>query len=276
MATPTITLYDIRFATPPERHTCAPNPWKARYALNFKSVPYTTTWVSMLDITAVRKSLHLPAVRKFADGTDFYTLPCITDGATNSAIGDSFDIALYLQSTYPDAGAGDLFPAQDLSYVCPEIWGIAVPLSERNDVVHADYAKFNTNVDWAFTMHTQLAGHGMKWDADVEEEIKREFVRRAGRSSWDELGAFGEARVGLLASLKKTVEALAGLLNRDGSGPFLLGQKPSYADCIVGGWLRMFSMTLHKEEWEEIRGWYGGCFGALHDALQSRFGEVRV
>ncbi|KAL2126244.1 hypothetical protein VTI74DRAFT_1343 [Chaetomium olivicolor] len=272
-----LVLYDIAFAPPYEENTAAPNPWKARYALNFKGVPYSTQWVQMPDISNVRRSLGLPPNRKFADGTDFYTLPILTDSNTGSAIGDSFDIAVYLQTTFPHAGAGDLFPPQQLDYACSKTMpGFGVPLSERNDKVHADYANFNSNVDMAFTMHCQLMGHGMRWDPAYADGIKAEFVRRAGVRSWDDLGAFGEARETLKASLRDTIRDLALMFQQDMSGPFLLGNQPSYADLIVGAWLRMMSKTLPESEWEEVQAWHEGVFGRLHAALQQRFGDVKV
>lgn len=34
--------------------------------------------------------------RKFADGTDLYTLPVMQDTATGSTVADSFEIAIYV------------------------------------------------------------------------------------------------------------------------------------------------------------------------------------
>ncbi|RKU48495.1 hypothetical protein DL546_005516 [Coniochaeta pulveracea] len=273
---PNLVLYDIAFAPPYEQNTTAPNPWKARYALNFKGVPYTTQWVQMTDIAKVRKGLGVPAGRKFADGTDFYTLPVLVDTNTGLKLGDSFDIAAYLQKTFPDSGAGDLFPPQKLDYVCPGT--SLVPLSELKVDAHADYALFNSNVDMAFSLHAQLTAHGMKWDPKYEEEIRAEFVRRAapyGIKSWEDMGLKGEARDKMRNSLRDALGGLAALLQRDGTGPFMLGRQPSYADIIVGGWLRMLSKTLETVEWEEVQAWYDGVFGRLHAALQEQFGDVK-
>ena len=270
---PGIVLYDVAFARPYEENTSAPNPWKARYALNFKGVPYSTQWVQMPDITKVRRSLGIPACRKFADGTDFYTLPIVTDSKTAAVAGDSFDIANYLQNTYPDAGAGDLFPSQQLDYVCPG--DSLVPLSEQNDSVHADYARFNTNVDMAFSVHAQLMATGMRWDPAFEDEIKAEFLRRSGMKSWDDMAIDGEARDKLKGSLRDALRDLAAMLQRDATGPFMLGATPSYADIIVGAWLRMMSKTVPEGEWEEVQTWHDGVFGKLHAALQQRFGDVK-
>lgn len=270
---PGIVLYDIAFARPCEKNNSAPNPWKARYALNFKGVPYSTQWVPMPDIGKVRRGLGLAAGRKFADGTDYHTLPALKDSTTGSTIGDSFDIAHYLQTTFPDAGAGDLFPPQKLDYACQG--NILIPLSERADNIHPEYAHFNANVDMAFTLHVQLMMNGMVWDPEVADGIKAEFARRAGAKSWDDLAVSPEKRVALMASLKDTLSGLATLLQRDSTGPFLLGNQPSYADIIIGAWLQMMNKTVPAQEWEQVQTWHDGVFGKLHAALQERFGDVK-
>ncbi|PLB37949.1 uncharacterized protein BDW47DRAFT_131798 [Aspergillus candidus] len=282
--TPNLTFYDIAFKPPVESTTCAPNPWKSRYALNFKSIPYKTVWVPLPQIATVRRSLNVPASRSFADGKDFHTLPVLTDASIKDCppIGDSFDIAIHLQTHYPDAGPSDntahnnLFPADTpLNYtytVGPQVFA---PLSKRSesDPVLAAYARFNTSVDAAFSAHVQLAVHGMPLDPATAEETKAEFLRRAGMDDWEALGVKGEARRAVIDSLRGALEGLAGLWEGNGGGPFVRGEEACYADFVVGGWLRMFGGMLPRDEWEEVKGWFGGVFGRLDGAL-GRFGEV--
>jgi hypothetical protein len=71
-----LVFYDISSPLQPPR-SYAPNPSKSRLALSFKRVPFKTTWVDILDISDVRKGLNCPPVRKFADGSDYYTLPML-------------------------------------------------------------------------------------------------------------------------------------------------------------------------------------------------------
>ncbi|KAK3310808.1 uncharacterized protein B0T15DRAFT_482018 [Chaetomium strumarium] len=262
-----IVFYDIKMRPPVERHCCSPNPWKTRLALNFKGVPYSTSWVALPDIARVRSSLKVPACRKFADGSDYFTLPLIEDPATGLRVGDSFDIAVYLQKTYPDSGAGDLFPAQTLDYAFARLDGFLVPLSDCRDSEFPEYAWFNTNVDAAFSAHVQLAVQGFPFDPATAEATKAEFVRRAGVSSWEDFALVGEAREKVKDSFRNMLGGLARLFSRDASGPFLLGARASYADFIVGAWLRMMCVTLPESEWEEVRSWHDGIFGQLHDAL---------
>lgn len=263
----TITFYDIASKTPVQKTCFAPNPWKTRYALNFKNLPYKTSWVPLPDIPKIRRTLNVPACRKFADGTDFFTLPIIEDPATNSLVGDSFDIAVYLQKTYPDSGAGDLFPVQTLDYIFQQDPPSLIPLSECRDSGFPEYARFNVNVDAAFTAHVQLVVQGFPFDPATEEASKAIFVRRAGVSGWEDFALVGEAREKTMDSFRAMLGGLARLFERDGGGPFLLGMTPSYADLIVGAWLRMMRVGLPEREWEDVRGWHGGIFGRLFDAL---------
>ena len=75
-------------------------------------------------------------------------------------------------------------------------------------------------------------------------------------------------------SFRNMLGGLAKLFLRDASGPFLLGTRASYADLIVGAWLRMMRVTLPESEWEEVRSWHGGLFGRLHEALEV-YAEVK-
>ncbi|CAG8206029.1 unnamed protein product [Penicillium salamii] len=258
-----LTFYDVAMGPPLHQRNSAVNPWKSRLALNFKNIPHQTTWVPLPNITKVRTNLGIPACRKFADGTDFYTLPILTDPTTSAKLGDSFDIAIYLHKQYPNSG-GNLFPPQSLEYTYNPGVDILVPLSDINESEYPQYARFNANVDAVFTMHTMLMVGGMPFDPETEDEAKKEFLRRAGLSSWDQFAIGVEARKTMLESFEKALGDLAGLF---GDGPFIT-KEASYADLIVGGWLRMANRTLPVEEWEALRGWHGGVFGRLHDALE--------
>ncbi|BEJ17804.1 hypothetical protein CspHIS471_0700720 [Cutaneotrichosporon sp. HIS471] len=257
-------LYDIAMAQPRARNVCSPNPWKARLALNLKSAHYRTIWVHLPSISTVRKGLNLPAGRKFNDGTDFYTLPILKD---DTLYGDSYDIALHLASL-PLPGP-DLFPdLGPLDFKLDSSVPLLVPLTDVSDRPHPTYAQFNMAVDAAFTAHTGLSAFGFPFDPTTREATQAEFVRRASPyvTSWQGFELVGEARTKTLESLEKTLGGLSGLYAKS-SGPFI-GDEASYADCIVTAWLAMLAVTLPSEEWAAVRGWYGGCFGRLFDAME--------
>ncbi|KAJ5958630.1 uncharacterized protein N7479_005780 [Penicillium vulpinum] len=258
-----LAFYDIAMRPPVEKNNSAVNPWKTRLALNFKSLPYTTEWVPLPDISKVRTSLNIPACRKFADGTDFHTLPILVDPTTSRKLGDSFDIAVYLQKQYP--AGNNLFPPQSIDYVFSPETEILIPLSERDEGEYPQYARFNMNIDAAFTAHVALMVQGLPFDPETAEQTKAEFVRRAGVGCWEDFALAGEQREKIIASFRDMLGGLAELFS--GDGPFLLGDRANYADIIVGAWLRMASRTLPGEEWELVREWHGGVFGRLHDAL---------
>lgn len=244
-----ILFYDIASGPPV---TCfAPNPWKTRYALNFKGVHYKTEWVDLPDVTSVRKSLGAAPNRTFADGSPFYTLPVIKDLSTGEIVGDSFDIACYLEKTYPDGPA--LFPPSCSS--------------------RGLNAAFNAQVDAIFTQHVMLCVHGMPFNPATAEISKATFLQRAGKTSWDEMAVRGEERTKILESFRSALDVLAKAY-RHSEGPFLEGSTASYADLIVGSWLAFFKASVDAKEWEEIQTWHDGLWGNLHQAL-GKYAEVK-
>ncbi|KAJ8132765.1 hypothetical protein O1611_g862 [Lasiodiplodia mahajangana] len=233
-----IVFYDISLWPPNRPH--APNPWKTRYALNFKRANFVTKWVDLSKVTLTRKSLGADPVRFFADGEPFYTLPIIKDQSNDTVVGDSFDIALYLDKKYSDA---------------PSLFKHSVGL----------YAAFNAHIDSIFPTGGLLFPKGMRFNPETEEQTKAEFCRRAGVKSWDELAISGEERRKVLSSYQVALGEAAKYF-RFSDGPFIGGKEPDYADIIIGGWLMFLSLIV--PEWDEIRTWHGGVWGKLHDGLE--------
>lgn len=244
-AQPTILFYDIASAPPV---TCyAPNPWKIRYALNFKQAHYQTEWVELPDIPTVRKSLGLAANRVLPDGSPFYTLPIIKNLSTGELVGDSFEIAQYLDRLYPEGPR--LLPPSTVGLI----------------------SAFNSQVDAVFTQHCVLCVQGMPYNPATAEESKATFAKRAGKERYEDLMITGEARAGILESFQNALGELAKAYRRT-EGPFLDGDTPTYADFIVGSWLNFYKKTI--EEWEQLFGWHDGLWGELHRALE-KYAEVK-
>jgi glutathione S-transferase len=216
------------------------------YCLNAKSVPYQTEWVELPDVKATRIALGVPPVRKLPNGEDFYTLPIIHDTATDTYVGDSFDIAVYLDQKYPESGSR-LFPGS-----------IGV------------YRAFNAYVDALFTRYVALGVEGLPFNPETAEATKAEHVARFGVNSWDDFSVKGEARQKMLEAFKADMEELATFYRFD--GPFLEGQTMTYADIIVGGWLSMLKVTL--AEFYQIYEWQGGRWKRLHQALD-QWAEIK-
>lgn len=217
--------------------------------MNFKGVHYQTEWVELPNVPDVRKRLGPAPNRVHRDGSSFHTLPIIKDLSTGEIIGDSFEIALYLDKAYPDAPT--LLP--------PSTRGL--------------HAAFNTQVDAVFTQHVILCVQGMPFNPETAEISKKTFCWRAGRERWEDLTVEGEDRVKTLASFKDALGNLAKAY-KHGNGPFLEGGKVLYADLIVGAWLQFMKATLRKKEWEDLRTWQDGLWGRIHEALE-RYAEVK-
>lgn len=259
-----ITFYDIAMRPPEGETACSPNPWKARYALNYKKADYNTSWVQIPDIPKVRKELAVSAVRNFADGSDYYTLPMMVDHKLDAKVGDSFDIAAHLEKYYlPEK---KLFPTANLEFEWQKDDGFMVPLSDPRGTEYTNYETFNRKVDAAFSTHAGLMASGLPFNPAVADQVKAEFVRRANANSWDDFIIKGEARQQLLKSLESMLKELGTLFHNDAKAPFILGAEPCYADFIVGGWLKFMHGTLL--EWSEVRKWHNGLFGTLYDALE--------
>jgi glutathione S-transferase len=270
-------FYDI--SSPVEPRSYAPNPSKARLALSFKRVPFKTSWIDILDIPDVRKGLGCPATRKFDDGSDYYTLPMLRDPASGRVIGDSFDIANYLEDNFPDSG-GCLFPPNStrtgLDYESPNKDAVFfAPLTTNEGAQREAYARFNTQVDTTFSSHVVLVAQYLPFNPKTAEEAKALFAKRAHLNSWVDLKIQGEAREQLRAAFKVALTSLAKLFTVHKNGPYLEGESANYADLIVGGWLNLLSSAMPEEEWKDFRTWHGGVFARLHDALQENYFECK-
>lgn len=265
-------LYDI--SSPLEPRSFAPNPSKSRLALSFKGVPFKTTWIDIPDIPHVRQSLHCPATRKFDDGSDFNTLPMLQD-PSGKVIGDSFDIANYLEDTFPNSG-GRLFPQDStrtgLDYESPQKdTAFFAPLTTNEGSKNQAYAKFNMHVDCTFSAHTSLVAQYMPFNPETADTSKALFVKRAHLNSWDDLTFQEEAKEAIKTSFKASLTSLAQLYMIHEDGPYLEGKEANYADLIVGGWLNMMFSLMRKDDLEDFRTWHDGVFARLHDSLQENY-----
>jgi glutathione S-transferase len=217
-----------------------------RYALNYKGVLYKTEWVELTQVTSVRQKLDCPAVRLHRDGSPFYTLPVLRDPSTGKVIGDTFDIAVYIDKICPDGPP--LFPPSSIGL----------------------HKAFNAQVDAIFTPFAILCFNKMPFNPETAEQSRCDFLWRMNTSvSWEEMLIRGEKRVKMVAEFKDKLGELAKFYLCD-DGPFLEGQTLTYADIIVGGWLHWMKVTF--EEWEDLLTWHDGRWRKIHEALEKYAG----
>lgn len=262
-----IIFYDMASDQP--LRTFAANPWKTRLALNFVSskvedFSYRTEWVDLPDISSLRQGLDVPANRTLPDGTPFHTLPMIRTVDSEEVIGDSFEIALYLENIY---GSGLFRP-------------LTVGLT----------AAFNAHIDSLFTNYVLLVDR-MPFDSRIQDEVTVIFAQRASMMGIKDLQlsdgqreqmfvAF-ETALGELAKAyyhagattdhvwlpNGTNQAQAQRPGRQVAGPFLDGERPAYADFIVGAWLKMMEASMRPEDWQRVKTWQGGLWERVTNAL---------
>ncbi|KAF2032666.1 hypothetical protein EK21DRAFT_109739 [Setomelanomma holmii] len=224
-------LYGI--SSPVQPRSYARNPSKTRLALSFKGVPFKTEWVELPDITKVHKDVKCPATRKLDDGSDYYTLPMLKDHA-GKIIGDSYDIANYLEDTFPGSG-GCLFLAKStrtgLDYESPNRNSVFfAPLSLNERKKNEAYANFNTHVDATFSANVILFSYYLPFSPDTAEAAKAQMAKRAHLNSWEDVNIQGEARGPLMRAFKEALASLAQLFMVNDSGPYLEGKEANYAD----------------------------------------------
>lgn len=268
-----ITFYDI--ASAPPLRTFAANPWKIRLALNYKGLPYRTQWVDMPDISSLRQELGVPANRTLPDGTPFHTLPVIAD--SGKLLGDSFEIALYLDSAYPDTPR--LFR--------PHATGLTAAL--------------NAHVDGLFTKYAILCS-AMPFDPRIQEAVGAMFASRMGGLKIETLQLNDEQREKKFVEFEADLGELAKSYRHTGGttdyfwraggtektqsqkpppgreasegSPFLDGDEPAYADFIVGAWLKMFEAAMEAEDFQRVRLWQDGHWAKVVDAL-GKWSEIK-
>ncbi|KAH9433712.1 hypothetical protein MCOR02_005757 [Pyricularia oryzae] len=231
-----ILFYDI--ASGPPVRPFAVNPCKTRYALNFKKVSYKTELVELPDVKNVRKSLECAPVRKHMDGSDFYTLPIVKNTKTGEIVGDSFDIALYLDRTFQTGPRLMAAGTEGLT------------------------AAFNAQVDALWVQIVRLGMRNFPFNPANGHIYKAEACARFGAESWEAMDTqTEEERVKILKDGEAALEPLAKWYRMDESGPFLAGAQVAYADIAVGGWLLMYSVTFPRRSLR--RSWPGtvGCGG---------------
>ncbi|KAF5328331.1 hypothetical protein D9619_013355 [Psilocybe cf. subviscida] len=231
----TIILYDIPSTL--KGNAWSPNTWKTRYALNFKGIPYKTEWVEYPDIEALCIKLGIPK----SPFEDHYTFPAIHDPSTGAYLSDSWEIAVYLEKTYPDTPK--LFPHNTVA------------------LQHATFTAYDDNL--AALWFTVLPDTNNILNPASEAYFRRTREKAFGKKM-EELEAKGEEGVKewkrYESGLKKIADAYA-----TSSGPFFMGDTPCYADLFVAAYLIWQRLVWgeNSKKWKDVASWQGGRWAKL-------------
>jgi len=233
-----LTLYDI-----PSQHpgkAWSPHVWKARTALQYKGVPFQTEWVEYPDIEPTLKKLGVPPTGKWSDGKDQYTLPMLHDSSTGKYVGDSMDIAEYLDKTFPDKPL--LFPFN--SHAAIRVFDIHLS---------------QTAIKTMMPIGVPHVGHKLNAASYEHFRVTREAFLGG---KLEEISPPGPKRDAHMQIMKEGWSKIADLYasNGDGNLPFFFGDTFSYADCIVLGFMVWMRTVLGADctEWKQFMSWSGG------------------
>lgn len=181
------------------------NPWKTRFALNFKGLDYTTEFLEYPDLKT-RISPHLPDL-------DAYTIPTIaySDGRY---IADSRVIAGVLEKDHPSPPLHlESEYLKRLEKVMPEI----MPAVKGNYIPQIPKRLLN-EASVPYWYRTREAKFGMTLDALEEAE--------GGSKGW--------------ATAAPLLQQVTAWLKEKSEGPFFEGETVSYADFVWAGFLIFF------------------------------------
>ncbi|TFY71088.1 hypothetical protein EVG20_g1915 [Dentipellis fragilis] len=244
--TQTLTFYDIPGNASPTK-AWTPNPWKGRLALTMKGLPHRTVWVEYPDIADVCKKLGAQPTGT-RGGQPLYTLPVLEDPNTGAITSESFSIAEYLDATYPDTL--QLIPKG----------------TKALQIMFRDV--FEEKV---FRMMLETQALGIV--ALLSPESSVYWREKVG-------AAFGKKLEDLLpddhAKEERWNQALQGLsildkwANQNESGPFIMGESPSFADVVLAAhliWLETLAGGDSKE-WKSVMEADGGRWARLNDEFR--------
>ncbi|KAF9568709.1 hypothetical protein CPC08DRAFT_702313 [Agrocybe pediades] len=242
---PAIVFYDITSDLPGIAWSL--NTWKTRLTLNYKGLPYKTEWVEFHEIERRSKELGIKPTGKRPDGSDYYSLPAIHDPATGTYLADSLAIAKYLDATYPETPR--IFP--DGTDGLQEAFG------------HA----------WSSCLTSMYALIGPVILPHLSE-ASQNYVRNAQEklfgAKFEDIVPKGERAVQAWQTFKDSLERVDGwFAETDNRGPFIMGDKVSWGDILVGSsliWIKVVCGEGSKE-WQDVSAWHGGRWGKLVASL---------
>ncbi|KAI8976418.1 hypothetical protein BD414DRAFT_168303 [Trametes punicea] len=228
----------------------SPNTWRIRYALNYKNLPYTTTWVEYPDIARTCQSIGAAPTSTWPSGAPMYTLPALYDPSTDTALAGSLAIALYLDRTYPST---------------PPV----VPAG--TEVLHA---AFEAAFIAAVSPHMQMLV--MPVGRERLHEASRAHYKHARESQWGErmeewAPPGSEARDMHWGALEEAFGKVKGWLETEPESgrKFVMGDGPSFADFVLGARLMWMKKILGDEsdEWNAVEKWHDGRWAQLLNDL---------
>ncbi|KAF5348513.1 hypothetical protein D9756_009566 [Leucocoprinus leucothites] len=239
-----ITLYDLGAKDPIK--CWSPNPWKARYVLNMKKLPYRTIYVGFEEVDRVIREAGIPPSRYEPDGKPFHSVPSIIDDATGARVTDSYKIAEYLDKQYPDT---------------PKAFPLGTEALQA-----AFYQQINIYMmEFAPLFLSHMPNILSK---ESTEYFHRTLAERLGKPI-PELIPVGDELEKTWGKLHASFDALETWYGKS-SGSFLVGDVPSFGDFTVAGVLQAMKILFGEgsEDWKRLSTMNNGRWAKLLSDLE--------
>ncbi|KAJ7206331.1 hypothetical protein GGX14DRAFT_457589 [Mycena pura] len=239
-----IIFYDIPSTLP--QNAWSPNTWKTRYALNYMGLAYKTVWVEHHQVEALSKGLGAAPTGTRPNGSPLYTLPLIHDLSTGAVVADSSKIALYLDATYPNAGASGRR---------------LIPPGSR--ALHLAFEAA------AHPLLAPLYQYGLPATVAHLRPASTAYFERTRAEKWGVALADMAPRGAADAVEWQRVKDGFGTLDAwiQEGGVYLMGETPCYADLWIAGFVQWIKLVL-PERWEDMKLWHGGRWATLLASLE--------
>lgn len=220
-----ILLYDLVGSDP--TRPFSPHCWKVAFALAHKGLAFEAIPTPFTSVPTVEAGASK-------------TVPVIRDG--DRVVGDSFDIALYLEKTYPDR---------------PSLFG-----GEGGEAMARFIERWSQT-----TLHPWLGAAAL---LDIHDRLGSEDQAYFRRSREQRFGkSLEEVVAGSASGLDAFRAKLEPLRSMLAYQPFIGGQSPLFADYIVAGafqWVRVISSVRPLSDDDPVAVWFERCLD-LHGGL---------
>ena len=214
-----------------------PSLTSCRYVLRYKGLPFEVEWVELPDIAPRMKDIGATPGRGF-DGVEKYTLPVLHDPNSGAIITDSWEIAIYLDHTYPEKrvfpkGTEGLIGA--FATVYPEQFrpAIKILLMRSMEVLNERSREY------------YLAAREEQFNQKMED--------------WSPEGPERDRHWSVIEKAFTTMK----IWFDKSEGKWLMGNTFSYADILAATHLFWFKKVLHVDEWKKIAAWHDGQWERL-------------
>ena len=187
---------------------------------------------------------------KHGDDSDIYTLPVLRDPNTGALVTDSFDIAVYLDNTYPEK---PVFPKDTNGFIC------AVESAHINQIP---------------PVYEFLVVRSVEILRDRSAEFYATTREKYFNKKFAEFSPEGPERDQHWAALEK-IYTTAKVWYDKTDGKWFMGDTFSYADIVIASFLFWFKKVLHDDEWEKLAARHDGQWRRLLVDVESECKAVQ-